>query len=284
MAPLRRAAEEQGQRHPKFNLDTSLLFNESAYSDLIINLEGRLIYCHKIIICNNCPCFADLCGPAAKFKVCHDSPRYAPRAETDTGQLQEKFQSIIDLKEDNADAMEVLLNWLYINDYSDIARWMVMTKETPAWRLHLDVMLAADKYILPELEIEATAAICTSIEHVMFTAADAASMLEAIHGMDVTTSVADIAEKLQYRMLPSLLKESAFRALVDNSNEYRWKVLDSLATSAGRHATMPADIRVECQAFGCRNRLVWKTSEAYPIRCSACGFEQQRVRSGSRME
>lgn len=72
-AQLSKQAREE---HPAFSLNTASLFNQEAYSDLTIELDGRSIRCHKLVVCTKSKYFAGLCGPNSKFKVrCH-SPSY----------------------------------------------------------------------------------------------------------------------------------------------------------------------------------------------------------------
>jgi hypothetical protein len=76
------------------------LFNEDAFSDVTVRFSNREIKCHKVILCTASDYFKALCGPASKFS--------------------EKELTIIDLHDDDPDAIEAVLRYLYNFSYADI--------------------------------------------------------------------------------------------------------------------------------------------------------------------
>lgn len=247
----------------KYNTDNSLHFNQPAYSDLTIKLDNKSIYCHKIIICTRSKYFRELCGANANFKVC--DPGAWRLLMTLTGVLlKEKDQSVIELKDDDPDALEILLHWLYHQDYESIIVRNLANK-VPIWRLHLNVALAADKYLCRNLEKAAIFALSEHLSSTTSSTEEAAQMLEIVHEMDLTDSIAAMTEQVQKRLLPDLLKEPQFRALLDRDHELRWKIIDGLASF---QAALPNFIDLAC--IDCDDTFSWKKSAEIADMCDIC--------------
>ena len=120
---------------------------------------------------------------------------------------QESAQAQIELKDDHPDAAEAVLRHTYGNDY------VVPESAQPTpWRFHLNLHIAADKYLLPTLSGQARTHFkqCASIDthvdnvHAMIRAINS----EVYHDQDLT----QLAEKLRRDNLGRLIRHSPYRA------------------------------------------------------------------------
>lgn len=171
---------------------------------------------------------------------------------------------MIELKDDDPDAVEVLLHWLYHGDYNSIISGHLANRE-PTWRFHLSIALAADKYLCPGLEKAAVFALSEHLRSTKSSTEEAAHMLEVVHEMDVTPSVAAMAEQVRKRMLTDLLKNPRFRALLDRNSELRWKIMEGLASF---EAAVPKSATLSCDY--CGDRFAWYPPEKFEDLCMGC--------------
>nr|OQO17401.1 hypothetical protein B0A51_15854 [Rachicladosporium sp. CCFEE 5018] len=109
--------------------DTAIasLWDQREYSDITIKFSGKTIFCHKIVLCRFSEYFKKQCGPGSRF------------AEAS---LKE-----IELKDDDPEALEALLEYLYQIEYD--------SSHDKSWRFYLALGTAADKYLLLALKDEA---------------------------------------------------------------------------------------------------------------------------------
>lgn len=191
---------------------------------------------------------------------------------------------MIELKEDDAAAMEMLLQWLYNKKYASISSANSTSAGPSCWRLHLHVALAADKYLLPTLEIAALDKLQDTIGDGNFPAAEAAQMLGAIHTMNVTAPVAEMADRMRKRNIFTLLDEPVFRALLDDESELRWEIIDGLVSSARFRSqrSPPTEVRVQCLNSGCEKIFNWKFNEELQTVCASCGNDMSTFRMALR--
>ncbi|KAK4544582.1 hypothetical protein LTR36_004154 [Oleoguttula mirabilis] len=111
-------------------IQTADLFNKDAFSDIKIKFGSRQFKAHKIVICRQSQYFNKLCGPDTQFA--------------------EGGQTVIELKEDDEDAVYAMLQWIYTFEYD--TTWAAQPRFTPeAFEFHNNVHLVADKYQLPTL-------------------------------------------------------------------------------------------------------------------------------------
>jgi hypothetical protein len=104
------------------------LFDCEDYSDITIKTEAREYKCHTIILCHTSEYFKAMCGPRSPW-------------------LESK-QSVVELKEDDPKAAEAILRHLYKFEYDEIRESIGGFDITT----RLNVVLAAQKYLLPEFE------------------------------------------------------------------------------------------------------------------------------------
>ncbi|GIZ36720.1 hypothetical protein CKM354_000018700 [Cercospora kikuchii] len=101
-------------------------FKDKEYSDITIKFSGREIPCHKMIICTQSDYFKKLCGTGSRFA--------------------EKNQKVVELKEDDPDAVEAVLRYLYFGNYVSGSE-----KNLNDWKFHVEVTTAASKYLVPKV-------------------------------------------------------------------------------------------------------------------------------------
>lgn len=105
------------------------LFNQEAFSDITVKFGNHERKCHKVILCAKSDYFTQLLGPGKEFA--------------------EANRSAVELKGDDEDAIEAMLRWLYTFDYE--ARGA-----TASLDFHINVAVVANKYLLRDLEQEAS--------------------------------------------------------------------------------------------------------------------------------
>ncbi|KAM0712234.1 hypothetical protein Q7P37_011328 [Cladosporium fusiforme] len=111
-------------------MDTASLYNQERFSDLTLKLSnGVAIKVHKVILCSKSEYFNMLCGPESRFA--------------------ERNQAIIELKEDDPEALEALIRHLYSTHKA--ADPLQAIKRNRSWRFWLTVRTTADKYLEPSL-------------------------------------------------------------------------------------------------------------------------------------
>ncbi|KAK3699715.1 hypothetical protein LTR37_016320 [Vermiconidia calcicola] len=111
--------------------DTKSPFDQAAFSDVTIKFgNNREIKCHKLILCNVSEYFKGMLA----------------------GKFAESERKTIELHDDDPDAVEAMLRYIYSFEYADT------TGERASWTavaLHLNVYAVAKKYQMPTLSTKA---------------------------------------------------------------------------------------------------------------------------------
>ena len=94
-------------------------YKDDEYSDITIKFSDREIPCHKIVICTQSEYFKKLCGKGSQFA--------------------ESKQKVVELKDDDPDAVEAVIRQLYFGSYS------TGSNRTLDWRFHAEIAIAAKK-------------------------------------------------------------------------------------------------------------------------------------------
>ena len=97
----------------------SIFFNQEDYSDITVKFSGREIHCHKMIICMHSEYFKKLCGPGSQFA--------------------ERNYKVIELKDDDPEAVEAIIRQIYFGDYNSGGT------RTLDWSFHAAVAMTARK-------------------------------------------------------------------------------------------------------------------------------------------
>ena len=180
-------------------------FDQEAFSDVTVRFGARERKCHKMTICSKSEYFMDLCGPGKRFP--------------------ESQQPLVELKDDDEDAVEAVLRWLYTFDYEEC-----IDTDKPDNRLdfQLNVCVVADKHLLMAFKEEAvvrvTALLESSLEDEFVTFYKKVRGLEA----DLPDAVVDVVDCNRDERLDTLLEHSGFRGLMETDTKLCVKIIDKL--------------------------------------------------------
>lgn len=133
--------------------------------------------------------------------------------------LQESNSGVIELFDDDPDAVEAVLKHIY-TDETDCSR-------SDDWLHQLHVCQAADKYLLPKL----SSAAFTRFKQATDDLKDMSSVLEAIQTIrDISNDEehTKIADSLEARHQSALLRHDDYRSIVENDKALMWKHMDRL--------------------------------------------------------
>ena len=109
-------------------LNISSVFSRALLFDVTIKFGGRQIKCHRLILCSVSEYFNAISRPNSRWK------------EANSG--------TIELKDDDPDAVEAMLRYIYGFNYPSIEKAMVKAADVT---FHLNTYIIADKYMLQEL-------------------------------------------------------------------------------------------------------------------------------------
>lgn len=93
-------------------------YKDDEYSDITIKFSGREVPCHKMVICTQSEYFKKLCGKGSQFA--------------------ESKQKVVELKDDDPDAVDAIIRQLYFGTYSGANR-------NSEWSFHAEVAITAKK-------------------------------------------------------------------------------------------------------------------------------------------
>ncbi|EMC96343.1 hypothetical protein BAUCODRAFT_471869 [Baudoinia panamericana UAMH 10762] len=205
-----------GSVAPTGRLDEAKLFNQEAFADVVVKYGLREKKCHKLILCSKSAYFNDLFGPGKNF------------AEANTG--------VIELHDDDEEAVEAMLRWLYTFDYEDRTSFAeVEGNATPDF--HLAVCLVADKYLLTPLCDEALSQLCKVLEGLhhgqLVKVIEKVYYSETAYPVSVTACVDEVRNAFMY----PLLQMEDFRGLLQTDGTTCLSVIDKLLADAAKAAT-----------------------------------------------
>ncbi|CAK1360790.1 unnamed protein product [Cercospora beticola] len=181
------------------SLSTSDLYDNPAYSDITISFSGRSVHCHKLILCTKSEYFRMLCGSESAFS--------------------ESSRKVIELKEDDPDAVEHVLRYLYSGNHH--------TDQDSNWKLQLQIANAAQKYLVTDLAKAATEKFTKGATATSRTE-DVFETIMHIRQNTLLPNVIQQAQDLESTFLRDLLRLPAFRELVEKDRTLVWKYLDRL--------------------------------------------------------
>ena len=128
-------------------------FNDPKYSDVIVKCNGKEFYAHRVVLASRCEFFELCCG--GNFVVRDHNPYRTLRA---TNMIQEASSREINMDDDEPEALEHMLRYLYTEDIDHLLRLAQSEYNIHLFDTLFEVFLLADKYGLPalsELVIEA---------------------------------------------------------------------------------------------------------------------------------
>ena len=242
-------------------------FDQEAFSDITVKFGTRERKCHKMILCSKSTYFNDLCGPGKGFS--------------------ESQQPCVELKDDDEEAVEAMLRWLYTFSYEeriaakrpDDTVLSTATAEEPVipdkadntLDFHLNVCTVANEYLLAALEKEAI----TRLQAGLMSASEDAfvSFYDKIFFTDghYSQNVLETVDASRDQRLETLLQHTAFRELMGNDTELCMEIIDRLR--AGRDSTSFTTGLLEKQYIKCshckRELLTDRTEPATAHTCSS---------------
>ena len=203
------------------------IFNHADYSDITIVLTDRVVKCHKLILCTNSDYFAKLCGVDAQFEVSVGMQKISFLV-LNSG--KERSKSEIELKEDDPDAMQTMLQYLYTGVYK--AQFGL----DHGWRQHLAARTVAEKYLITamKLDVEKELKACVQTMALGVTGIAATSLksiaevIEAMRKVDDTFSQGIVSYLLD-GLLNRLIREPEFRHLLEQDNALMLTCMDKMA-------------------------------------------------------
>ncbi len=206
-------------------------FDQEAFSDVTIKFGTRERKCHKMILCSKSGYFNDLCGPGKHFA--------------------EAQQRTVVLNEDDEDAFEAMLRWIYTFDYEDR---ISEAKVEATLDFHLNVCIVADKYLLSDLMNEALSRIRTKLETV-----EESELIRVIgkvrenkESSIFPQSVHDIANEVTDARLHVLVQNPEFRELMKHDNELCMETMDKVLDEKLRGFASVVEERSWFSCTGCK--------------------------------
>ena len=182
-------------------LDLSRFYANKDYSDITVKFGERAVPCHKFILCERSEYFKTACGLDAKFK--------------------EGVNGVIELQDDDPDAVEAILRFIYTGGYRVADRWEDAV-------FHLNVSVAANKYFLDDLNITAHMNFLATAKAVTEVAKIVAIMDYLQTNFPHDENLLPFAEHLRKANLNKLVNDSAYRSRLDQNKDLLWKHFDEL--------------------------------------------------------
>nr|OQO29842.1 hypothetical protein B0A51_01999 [Rachicladosporium sp. CCFEE 5018] len=123
--------EDEGERGMEQGVESMLAgiharLNDGRYSDLTIDTQGRSWKVHKVIVCTACGFFEKACD----------------------GNFKEAAEGVINLPDDDPDAVQVMLEFFYNGDFLDSDDYWY----SDSHKVRIDLYHLADKYMLALLK------------------------------------------------------------------------------------------------------------------------------------
>lgn len=167
----------------------------------------------------------------------------------------------MELNDDDADALEALLRFLYTGDYDH---------KSKGWIDHLKVAMTSDKYLLPELEQLAVASLATETSK-LGNVDQVFEVISAIRTTNVKDNIAQLRRDLEKKHLKGLIGLSAYREIVEDDKDGMWDLLRDLAGVGPKYTTTYV---TWCGAGGwCAQPRAWQYNPASAKRCPVCNKE-----------
>lgn len=124
---------------------------------------------------------------------------------------------MIELKEDDPDAVEAVLKWIYTKNDN--------TGQDQNWRLQHEISQAASKYLLPILAGIASHKYKQHVNSV----SDPQEVFETIQHVRANVTekpILELADAIETKYLLQLMKVQDFRQLISQDQSRMWKYLD----------------------------------------------------------
>ena len=194
---------------------------------------------------------------------------------------EESNHRTIELKEDDPDAVEAMLRHLYGFKYSEIESTL---KKGCDINFHINVIVAAQKYLLPTLLFAAQEALVREISNVESLCKDTGIGKEVLKAVQLLmdsqvfyTGFAAMAERLKTKHMAALFKIKDFRTSLETDEES--KILMQLIGAVDLGHEVPQGVEenkeimnmmfVKCVPCG----MMWNFGKV--IKCGNCGNDDR---------
>ncbi|KAH9826075.1 Broad-Complex, Tramtrack and Bric a brac [Teratosphaeria destructans] len=196
---------------PPNNFDITGFFDQEAYSDITVKFGERQVKCHKMILCTKSEYFKNICGPGKLFA--------------------EASHSVIELKEDDEDALLAILRWLYCFDYEDdnTKMYQSITDQAMPDQLdfHAQVYIASDKYAVHSLRDESFKRLVAYTE--AFDDDKLVGILTVVlHQAIFPDEITKVVQQVRDDRLHTLLKREDYRTILAGDSTACLAVIDAL--------------------------------------------------------
>ncbi|KAF2765386.1 hypothetical protein EJ03DRAFT_331009 [Teratosphaeria nubilosa] len=230
---------------PPTNFDITGFFDQEAYSDITVSFGKRQVKCHKMILCTKSEYFKNICGPTKLFA--------------------EASHSVIELKEDDEDALLAILRWLYCFDYED--------KDTKAmpdqFEFHAQVYIASDKYAVHSLRDESFKRLVAYTE-----AVDDDKLVDIIsvvlHQAIFPDEITKVVQQIRDDRLHTLLEREDYRTTLAGDSTACLAVIDALRAKEPVRDKKSVSVKQGASAKECVPS--WQVEKVY-WSCSVCPWD-----------
>lgn len=174
------------------SVDTANFYKKDAYSDVTIKYGSRQFKAHKLILCSQSEYFTKLFN----------------------SQFAEGSQKVVELKDDDEDAVEAMLTWIYTFDYKYAPKPGRSSAPSEAFAFEVMACITADKY-----QLKALADVSKKhAEDIMTrcTAADLTSIMEGMSSSEVVypERMVGVITAARKRRIMTLLYDPRFLTMV----------------------------------------------------------------------
>lgn len=127
----------------------------------------------------------------------------------------------MELKDDDPDAVEAMLKWIYTFDYDTTSTSRRGPKE------HIEVYMVADKYLLPALQASALLRLKAALQSIG--TVGLANALCMVHRGDYGSTITEVLNGKRDEQLSELIKCDIFRGLVAEKQDLLLEPMDKQA-------------------------------------------------------
>lgn len=240
---------------PSTTLDIRELFDNHELADFTIEYSGRKKRCHKLVLYYKCEYFKKMLRGDSGFKV----RRLVSLDSLSVNVTKESDGDVVELKDDDADAVEAMLRHIYGLSYLPTTT----DGKTLSWNFHLNVAMVGDKYRLADLEASAF----QEFREMVLKQEDYAAIVTIIKELPkydyASTEMQILVDRLIEKHFVGLMKQPAFRAIFEADKGLMWKYVDRL--------TFAYELKEEKMAICSRckagQKVVYEVTNLY---CAIC--------------
>ena len=179
---------------------------------------------------------------------------------------QENNSRVLEIREDNPDAMAALLLYLYTGSYHNDSASIESSENM--WKYHFEVSRVANKYLVSKLEQRASRSAVDLIER-LNDMKDIVQFIKYLRTNGMESSSYFNLEDIKAKHQTALVREPEYRQLLETKTDLIWPCIYRLASS------VPDATLVElacCRCNGCPSTLFLSPQIATPTNLSSFAF------------